>query len=135
MFLEAPGPDAQRGKPVTLRSAVVAAVGAHEVDLHPGWACMNALHQPCNSSSFAFEPLRFNHYVTRSHAECIEKAGNEATQTSQWRRELGAGFCDRFRPGAPQYYREEHVRDELVARSLHALVVQFLIKLVSPSHS
>ena len=134
MFLEAPRQDALLGKPILLREAVIAAVGAHEVDLRSGWACTNALRQPCNTSSFAYEPVRINHYVTRSHAECLAKAGNNnSAQASNWRLEVGATFCAMFWPGSPGYYREEHVRDELAARSMQALVVQSLIKHLRPS--
>ena len=129
MFLEAPQRDALLGKPILLRSAVRAAVGAHEVDVVEGWQCTNALLQPCNASSFAFEPLRINHYVTRSHGECLAKAGGkDSGHASHWRLEVGATFCDRFKPGAKGYYREEHTKDERAARSMQALVVQHLVK-------
>ena len=54
-----------------------------------------------------FEPFRLNHYLTRSHDECIDKSSAVRTRDS-WRRGAGAAMCESHKKGSKTWYRVEH---------------------------
>lgn len=54
-----------------------------------------------------YEPFRLNHYLTRSHDECLDKSNALRTRDS-WRRGAGAAMCESHRKGSETWYRVEH---------------------------
>jgi hypothetical protein len=67
-------------------------------------------------TSASLEPLRLNHYVSRSHEECLAKA-TERRSSRAWRREAGAALCELHMKGSKTWYRIEHGQDYAAAAS------------------
>ena len=81
-----------------------------------------------------FEPFRLNHYLTRSHEECMDKSTSLRTKGS-WRRDAGAAMCETHRRGSKTWYRVEHGQnyDALIGGAVD--VINALLPLLLPNNT
>lgn len=107
------------GKAIHNMDALAGHRGAHApAQLRDGYTAVFANQQPyaAEHNIAIFEPFRLNHYVTRSHEECLAKVGSKRTEHS-WRRDVGASLCDMHMKGSKTWYRVEHGQDYAAAAS------------------
>ena len=79
-----------------------------------------------------WEPLRLNHYATRSYAECVHKLdpkNNRQSKQTDWRSKVGVVLCDQRHPGKPSYEQRSNGRNYDLAASAFPDVVERLIAL------
>jgi hypothetical protein len=125
-----------KGKLLVLSEALASHNGAHDPPtLHPGWSVAFANGRNWTSTDFrvTFEPIRLNHYITRSYQECVDKANGDRVKSlpDSWRRELGKQLCDKNHPGTSLFYREEHAHDYVLLASPVFKVVAAVLEQVS----
>jgi hypothetical protein len=124
------------GKPLVFMEALQALAGAHEVVMKPSWAVVTADHAVWSVSTqhHTYEPLRLNHLSSRSFAECMAKANDVVRrQSSNWRRQMGQGLCDKMMPGTAAYHTEEHGPDTALSSSLFPDVISSMLAQLQPS--
>jgi hypothetical protein len=117
------------GKVVVLMRALDAMLSAHDVQLlapEPGarafkkvtadWETYEEAHSVRHHRP---EPVRINHYVTRSYSECAEKLTQSRwPELIVWRKKNGLAMCDRQMVGKQGYVAHEHSRDTTLSGSL-----------------
>ena len=83
-----------------------------------------------NRSRVVLEPIRLNHYLTRSYSECLSKASDPrlANMTFSWRKDLGSKLCDTYMKGQDLYKDSEHIRDEHLSASLWPRIIKATMK-------
>jgi hypothetical protein len=83
-----------------------------------------------NRSRVVLEPIRLNHYLTRSYTECLAKARDPrlANMTFSWRKDLGSKLCDTYMKGQELYKDSEHIRDEHLSASLWPRIIKATMK-------
>ena len=107
------------GKPLVLMTALAAPSGAHEVELLRPWTVGTADRATWSNKTRhrTFEPVRVNHYATRSYAECIAKSTGDRRQENNWRKVHGTRLCDKAMVGTKRYRREENAAEVSLAVS------------------
>ncbi|KAI9008520.1 glycosyl transferase family 2-domain-containing protein [Hyaloraphidium curvatum] len=83
-----------------------------------------------NRSRVVLEPIRLNHYLTRSYSECLQKSRDPrlANMTFSWRKDLGSKLCDTYMKGQSLFKDSEHIRDEHLSASLWPRIIKAVMK-------
>jgi len=129
------------GKVLVLLRALDTMLSAHDVQLLAGGQGGKALSKVTADwepfvrteelSHHRHEPLRINHYVTRSYSECIAKLTlNRWAAGVDWRKKNGQALCDRNMLDKPGFAPHEHVKDTIISGSMFPDVLSRLMERV-----
>jgi hypothetical protein len=127
------------GKLVVLLASLERMLGAHDAQLvGPEFGVWDKATADRERFSKALplrharhEPLRLNHYVSRSYAECTAKLTLGRWEGSMdWRKRNGQAMCDRNMVGQPGYAPEQHTRESGLAESGFPALVEEMMRLM-----
>eukprot|EP01113_Clastostelium_recurvatum_P034946 TRINITY_DN4807_c0_g1_i1.p1 TRINITY_DN4807_c0_g1~~TRINITY_DN4807_c0_g1_i1.p1 ORF type:complete len:374 (-),score=50.79 TRINITY_DN4807_c0_g1_i1:31-1152(-) len=109
---------------LVLHSKYVKRFSGHTALAKDGYTIVDARGGDVNADrQFIDNPLRMNHYVTRSFNECMAK-GNQTAFPGAWRAGDTLGYCNKGMVGTPQYEPFIHFKDDYLARHYAPLVKQ-----------
>jgi hypothetical protein len=118
----------QAGKGLFMLQGTKRVANPHRIEHHEGYKAVDALHNSWNYEQrerVVTEPLRLNHYLTRSYSECLQKANDPrlSNMTFSWRKDQGPKLCDLFMEGTELYKPSEHLEDRFLADSMFPKVI------------
>lgn len=130
----------QAGKGLFMLQGTMRVANPHRIEHHEGYRAVDAQHNEWNYEQrerVITEPLRLNHYLTRSYSECLQKANDPrlSNMTFSWRKDQGPKLCDTFMEGTELYRPSEHLEDRFLADSMFPKVIHGLFSFVSQSYS
>lgn len=123
----------QAGKAIFMVSQLKNLTNPHRAMPIEGKDTVDCIYNPWNynnRSRVVLEPIRLNHYLTRSYIECLSKALDPrlANMTFSWRKDLGFTLCDSYMRGQGLYKEAEHIKDEHLSGSLWPGIVKGVMK-------
>lgn len=103
------------------------------VDPASGFIEMTAYEEPYDTAhekGAIWEPLRLNHYTTKSYTECLRKLDakfNRQSETTNWRTKMGRSMCDQRHNATSSYLLKDNGRSYDLSSSPFPDVVERLI--------
>lgn len=96
------------GKVVVLFEALRHMRSAHDASLLPDWDKVTVdldVYNEATTRGNRFEPVRINHYLSRSYDECVAKLTlNKWPDAMDWRKKNGQRLCDRRMEGTAEVW-------------------------------
>lgn len=108
------------GKVIVQLGALAWMLSAHDAQMKPGFVKTTAdLEEYSDATQRSrLDGVRINHYVTRSHGECIAKLTlGRWPDNMDWRKTNGKALCDRRLEGTPEWEDLDNSMDVTLAAS------------------